>query len=756
MIGLSRLCAYEILLKWEKRSGPIWPWLLRLMKILEVDMAETSIERAVVDEAMGAGSLSERSAAERFILQEATITDIQAALSAGVLSSVELTVLYLNRIFAYDANGMKLNSIPVLNPDVLTEAAEADRLRAEGVVLSELHGVPFTVKDSCKVKGLTVAAGSPAFAELIANEDAFTVERIRAAGGVLVGKTNMPPLSAGGMQRGVYGRAESPYNGDYLTAAWASGSSSGAGTSTAANFAAFGLGMETASSGRSPASNNALVAYTPSRGLISVRGNWPLFPIRDVVVPMTRTMTDLFAVLDVLVVTDPITNGDLWRHQTVVTLPRVESIQPSRYADLACPGALRGRRIGVPTMYIGKDYSGSAAFSVRPSIMTLWEKAADKLRSLGAALIEVDFELMHTYEEDRVISQGPVQRGLFPAQWWRFCDYATLEVGSSLEYSKLNPFSWEQFLRNNSDPKLSSWRDVDVTKVYPYADGSIDAKRVGPCRPYDEFRTTIVESYQEPCEFPGLVDALTGAEQFRKIDFEDWLTANNLDALVFPANADIGRADSDVKEESYDHAMSNGVRSSNTNFMLRHLGIPSLSVSMGVMADTGMPVNLTFIGPAYTDNDLLSYAYAYEQATHNRRPPTRVPPFADETISYFADSVLTPTKRQYSIPPTVALSAQLLQSDSSEDATLNIAGTAIATHGLAELRVYVNGQRLATEVNDQRWGASISITNLIKPHLSTERLTIVVLAKDGLGNAAASLEHVPLPTTLRQCSKNVS
>ena len=100
-------------------------------------------------------------------------------------------------------------------------------------------------------------------------------------------------MANGGMQRGVYGRAESPYNGDYLTAAFASGSSNGSGTATAASFAAFGLGEETWSSGRAPASNNGLVAYTPSRGVISVRGNWPLVPTMDVVVPHTRSVDDL-------------------------------------------------------------------------------------------------------------------------------------------------------------------------------------------------------------------------------------------------------------------------------------------------------------------------------------------------------------------------------------------------------------------------------------------------------------------------------
>ena len=140
---------------------------------------------------------------------------------------------------------------------------------------------------------LTAAAGSPAFAELVAQRDAFTIERLRAGGAICLGLTNMPPMANGGMQRGVYGRAESPYSADWLTAPFGSGSSNGSGTATAASFAAFGLGEETWSSGRGPASNNALCAYTPSRGVISTRGNWPLVPTMDVVVPHTRTMACL-------------------------------------------------------------------------------------------------------------------------------------------------------------------------------------------------------------------------------------------------------------------------------------------------------------------------------------------------------------------------------------------------------------------------------------------------------------------------------
>src|SRR5699024_12366621 len=113
--------------------------------------------------------------------------------------------------------GVPLNSIVVENPAAIEEAYASDRRRANDETLGPLDGIPYTAKNSFMVKGLTVAAGSPAFKDLVAQHDAFSIERLRAAGAILIGLTNMPPMANGGMQRGVYGRAESPYNSDYLT-----------------------------------------------------------------------------------------------------------------------------------------------------------------------------------------------------------------------------------------------------------------------------------------------------------------------------------------------------------------------------------------------------------------------------------------------------------------------------------------------------------------------------------------------------------
>jgi amidase len=246
--------------------------------------------------------------------------------------------------------------VVVRNPEALNEAQAFRCPPRQRRNPRPLDGIPYTAKDSYLVKGLTAASGSPAFADLVAHRDAFTIERLRGAGAICLGKTNMPPMANGGMQRGVYGRAESPYNADYLTAPFASGSSNGAGTATAASFAAFGLAEETWSSGRGPASNNGLCAYTPSRGVISVRGNWPLTPTMDVVVPFARTMADLLEVLDVVVAEDP---------TPVATCGVCSRGCRSRAVDVGAPGflcrtgreadALAGKRLGVPRMYINAD-----------------------------------------------------------------------------------------------------------------------------------------------------------------------------------------------------------------------------------------------------------------------------------------------------------------------------------------------------------------------------------------------------------------
>lgn len=128
---------------------------------------------------------------------EASIADLQQALTLGHISAVELATKHLHRVAQYDRRGPILNAIPIINTNVFEAAQASDERRAAGSVSSDLDGVPCTIKDSYKIKGMTVASGSHAFQHLVATEDAFTVAQIRKAGGIILGRTNMPPMAAG-------------------------------------------------------------------------------------------------------------------------------------------------------------------------------------------------------------------------------------------------------------------------------------------------------------------------------------------------------------------------------------------------------------------------------------------------------------------------------------------------------------------------------------------------------------------------------
>lgn len=580
------------------------------------------------------------SAHDRIDVVEASIADLRAALEDGRTTAVGLVEAYLARIDAYDAPGTEtaLNAVVVRNSSALDEARASDERRARGEALGPLDGIPYTAKDSYLVRGLTAAAGSPAFVDLVAQRDAFTIERLRAGGAICLGLTNMPPMANGGMQRGVYGRAESPYNADYLTAAFGSGSSNGSGTATAASFAAFGLGEETWSSGRAPASNNALCAYTPSRGVISTRGNWPLVPTMDVVVPHTRTMPDLLEVLDVIVADDAETRGDFWRAQPWVELPAASAVRPTSYPALqatdaaAARAALAGKRIGVPRMYVNADPEAGTAepggtvgiggstgqrIETRDTVIELWEAARRDLEAAGAEVVLVDFPVVSNYEGDRPGAPTIATRGLVSPEYLR------------REIVDLSAWAWEDFLQANLDPALHSLADVDGSRIFPHPDGALPDRYTGfddDIAEYPDWVRTHPDATWD--DMPELEDGLRGLEETRRVDLEEWMDGLGLDAVAFPAVADVGPADMDVNPASADLGWRNGVWVANGNLVPRHLGIPTVTVPMGLIRDIRMPVGLTFAGRAYDDTALLRLAAAFEALAPRRVAPPRTPPLA--------------------------------------------------------------------------------------------------------------------------------
>ena len=558
-----------------------------------------------------------------FTVAEADIERLLDALGTGTVTSVELVARYLNRIGHYDRSGIMLNSIPVLNPAAFDEARESDRRRARGQTRGPLDGIPYTAKASYKVRGLPVTAGSPAFADLVANDDAFAVAQLRAAGAICLGLTNMPPLAAGGMQRGLYGRAESPYSADFLTSAFGSGSSNGSGTATAASFAAFGLAEETWSSGRAPASNNALVAYTPSRGVISVRGNWPLVPTMDVVVPHARSVDDLLRLLDVVVADDPVTEGDLWRQQEWITLPAASAVRPASYVELP-PLPLNGLRLAVPRLYVNGDLGSNHPIHTRDSVMTLWQRVRDDLVAAGAEVVETDFPVVENYEGLHPESRTMVDRGFVPAE------FLERELG------ELSIWALDGFLQSIGQPGLSRMADTAPSRIFPAPAGALpDRYGVFPFdTAYDlaDYVHRAAEGVMSWNEIPSVEPGMRGLEETRRVDYEEWLGDNRIDAVVFPAAADVGPADADFNPSSADVAWRNGVWVSNGNLVPRHLGIPTVTVPMGTMDDTGMPVGLTLAGAAYTDTTLLRLARSVEAIRARRVAPARTPALTDEQV----------------------------------------------------------------------------------------------------------------------------
>lgn len=584
--------------------------------------------------------------------------------------------------------------------------------------------------------GMTVAAGSPAFRDLVANEDAFTVSCIKNAGGVILGRTNMPPMAAGGMQRGVYGRAESPYNAEYLTAAFASGSSNGSATATAASIGVFGMGEETISSGRSPASNNGLVAYTPSRGVISLRGNWSLFPTCDVVVPHARTVGDMFCLLDVIVRKDENVEGDFWRGQPFVKLPEVEDVRPKEYTELADAEALSGTRIGVPKMYIGGQDSDprSRKVETRESILELWRNARKKIEALGATVVEVDFPVVTNFDAADELAEA-LDREFTPPHH------------NEVDMAHLMAFAWDDFLVANGDANVAtSLAQIESSTIFPHPPGTLSDRydRQDPLVRHKEVVAHITKDRGSIYDIPGLGDALRNLETRRKTDYEDWMTELNLDAVVWPCNADVGRSDADMKEESARHAWKNGVLYSNGNCAIRQLGIPTVSVTMGVMADTKMPVNLTFAGKAYDDSALLKYAFAFEEATKARRSPERTPELATDLIAGQPAKTMLGTSA-----PELALTKVGKMCDGKKKISL---GGTVSAEEAVSLEVYVDGVKVEkVAISSGEWNVDLETEaafdrSQVRPEEARVpdlgMSMVIAVAKDSHGRSTARMAFV--------------
>ena len=358
-----------------------------------------------------------------FRLESATMDDVQKAMDAGALTSVELALLYMNRIEAYDRNGLALNTVPAINPRLIAEASRADRLRANGQKLGPLHGIPFTAKGSFNFAGLPNTDGLTVWADLFPKETCFVIETLQEKGAVFLGHANLDAFQASTSQANsqVWGLARNPYNPETRTG----GSSGGSGAATGGNLSFFSLGGETGGSVRSPSDRGGIVGIKTSNALISVNGLAPLAWDRDVVGPMARYAKDTAHVMDAAVVADP---NDIWA--SVEVIPGRQ--RDSGYAAKAATTRLAGKRLGVPLNMLGAS-TGTVADEIR----ALFAQARLDLAAAGATIVEVTIppELDITFSGRRSsvpasVEVPPTRKLYFPVT----SDLTGNMVGSSRGY----------------------------------------------------------------------------------------------------------------------------------------------------------------------------------------------------------------------------------------------------------------------------------------------------------------------------------
>ncbi len=312
----------------------------------------------------GAGS-----AEAGFEVAEASIPELRRALEEGRVTSRGLVELYLDRIAAYDRAGPGLNTITRLNPRAGEQADALDRERAEGVVRGPLHGIPVLMKDNYDVAGMPTTGSSLALSGLRPPNDAFQVARLREAGAVVLGKTNLHELAAGittvsslgGQSRNAYEPARNP-----------GGSSGGTGAAVAASLAAVGWGSDTCGSIRIPAAVHNLFGLRPTKGLSSIDGILPLSHSQDTGGPLARTVTDLALALDATVGADPADPA------TAV----LEGRPTPAFRAALDPEALEGARIGVLVDWFEEGGDGGA-------ITEVVRAALAEMDSLGAEVVDV-------------------------------------------------------------------------------------------------------------------------------------------------------------------------------------------------------------------------------------------------------------------------------------------------------------------------------------------------------------------------------
>jgi amidase len=509
---------------------------------------------------------------EEIDLSSASITQLNAAIDAGVLNSERLVELYLTRINAYDKQGPALNAVLTLNPNALERARELDRERASIGRRSALHGIPIVIKDNLDTADMPTTAGSFLLKGSYPPDDAFVVKQLRDAGAIVIAKLNMSEFASGGAMNSLSGLINNPHDLKRSP----SGSSGGTGAAIAAAYASFGLGTDTGGSVRSPSSANGIVGLKTTHGLLSRDGVVPLALSFDTVGPMARSVTDVAIALSVM------TGIDDADASTLKSQGRTES----DYTQFLDKDALAGARIGVARAFMKRDVE----------VDWVVESALQSMRDAGAEVIDVNFPewLLESmgkfyrairYPEFRtqiaeyLATLGPD----YPKTLEDLIDRAMLLTAKREDGAIPNPGRWALMMKEDKSGDLTGYEYLAVR---------------------DHALPLIRQTIQ------GLIEA------------------EKLDAIVYPTTG--------LPAQLIDRPPSSAVSagSGGSAVILANLsGFPDLIIPAG-FTGRGLPITLSFMGTAFSEAKLLGLGYALEQRLQAIRLPVLTPALDNESMTY--------------------------------------------------------------------------------------------------------------------------
>ena len=524
-------------------------------------------------------------------LLEVTVPQLERYYAEHKYTVTQVVQWHLARIRRF--NGIYRAVEQVLEKQALETAAREDAEVAGGKRRGPLWGVPIVIKANTSIEGQVTTDGWQGYTvpghELLAPRDATVVSKLRAAGAVLIGHTNMPDFANSDTNRSSsFGRTGNAYDVRFSPG----GSSGGTVTAVTSNMAVLGSGTDTGNSIRMPSATSAVVGVFPTRGLVSIAGIAPLDWLLDNTGPIARNVTDVAIALSVMAGPDSLDTR---------TQESTAKAQPGRYTQYLKADALKGKRFGVPAFIldgVGPPFHGVPAIvpdvlaakqaadqtnALDPLTRTAFLKAVDELRAAGATVIMDDSVLPDSFAKIaiRVATYPYVKEGteLFlatfgPAQYHSATDYDTV-VGQPLGQPIIG-----------TEPLYAQFGDLWIPQRKIESDPEAESNFFGP-------RKRLMDVYLET------MDRL------------------HLDGYVYPA-IQMPPVDETLSQNGH---LSEGPHSDTS--WVNMLGVPAVVV-VGGFYPGGLPFGLEISARPWRDGDLLGYAYAYEQATHHRHSPVLV------------------------------------------------------------------------------------------------------------------------------------